>query len=492
MTHQEDPSAIPGHFLETARRTFAKWLGPKYDLRVLDAVLCTAAAQRLGGDPCWLLVVGGPGAAKTETIMGLYSDRRGVVMVSTITGEAALLSGTSEKDRAPDASGGLLRKVGDRGLMIIKDVTTIISMSRESRAQVLAALREIYDGKWNREVGTEGGRTLSWEGNLVVIGAVTTAWDAAHAVISSMGDRFVLIRIDSTENRREAGLQALRNVSHEKQMRAELAEAVQAAVNAVPEDAPITLTHEEMSALLDLADIVTLARTAVERDFQGNVVQAHAPEMPTRFLKQLGQIMRGGIALGMSRAEALDVAIRCAGDSMPPLRLAILGDVLEHPKTLYGETANRLQLPRKSVDRVMQELHLLNVLEAVPEAYGQGERWRYHIASGIDTDALAKLARNGGPSSQGDGKPAEKMARNGGGVSPGPDAKLARNGGTPAQESPSEPVESDLVKPDKPARRKCEAPGCRKSIPKTARADARFCSPTCRKRTHRNKPKETP
>src|SRR5690606_20592696 len=123
------------------------------------------------------------------------------------------------------------------------------------------------------------------------------------------------------------------------------------------------------------------------------------------------------------------------------------------------------QRPRKSVDRVMQELHLLNVLEAVPEAYGQGERWRYHIASGIDTAALAKLARNGGPSSQDDGKPAAKMTINVGGVSAGLNALLARNGGTPAQERPSETVESDRVKPDKPARRKCEAPGCRKSIP---------------------------
>lgn len=500
MTLPEDPSAISGHFWKTARHTFRKWFGPKYDLRVLDAVLCTAAAQKLGGDPCWLLVVGGPGAAKTETIMGLYAKGNGVVMVSTITGEAALLSGTSEKDRAADATGGLLRKVGDKGLMVIKDVTTIISMSRESRAQVLAALREIYDGKWNREVGTEGGRTLTWEGNLVVIGAVTTAWDAAHAVISSMGDRFVLIRIDSTENRREAGLQALRNVSHEKTMRAELADAVQAALDAVPEEAPIALTDDEMSDLLDLADIVTLARTAVERDFQGNVVQAHAPEMPTRFLKQLGQIMRGGIALGMDRPEALDVAIRCAGDSMPPLRLAVLGDVLAHPKTLYGETANRLQLPRKSIDRVMQELHLLGVLEAVPEPYGQGERWRYHIASSIDATALAKLARNGGPSSQGDGKGDVSMARNGGGTPSEEDAKLARNGGTPTEIHPAQlqvpgtPPPAPAPKTARTVRPKCQNPKCRKAIPKTARSDAKYCSHACRTAAYakRKKTKETP
>ncbi|MGI5274886.1 DUF3631 domain-containing protein [Nonomuraea sp. CA-218870] len=55
--------------------------------------------------------------------------------------------------------------------------------------------------------------------------------------------------------------------------------------------------------------------------------------------------------------------------------------------------------------------------------------------------------------------------------------------GTP----PADPVEPTSAKP---ARRKCGAPGCRKNVPKTARADARFCSPTCRKRANRHKPKD--
>jgi hypothetical protein len=58
---------------------------------------------------------------------------------------------------------------------------------------VLAALREIYDGRWERNVGTDGGMSLTWTGRIAVVGAVTTAWDAAHAVISVMGDRFVSI-----------------------------------------------------------------------------------------------------------------------------------------------------------------------------------------------------------------------------------------------------------------------------------------------------------
>jgi len=36
-----------------------------------------------------------------------------------------------------------------RGVLVIKDVTSILSMHRESRAEVLAALREVFDS--NRE-----------------------------------------------------------------------------------------------------------------------------------------------------------------------------------------------------------------------------------------------------------------------------------------------------------------------------------------------------
>ena len=62
-----------------------------------------------------------------------------------------------------------------RSLLIIKDVTSILSMNRDTRVLVLAALREIHYGRWSRIVGTDGGQTLRWTGRLIVIGAVTTA-----------------------------------------------------------------------------------------------------------------------------------------------------------------------------------------------------------------------------------------------------------------------------------------------------------------------------
>ena len=73
------------------------------------------------------------------------------------------------------------------------------------------------------------------------------------------------------------------------------------------------------------------SRTAVERDYRGDILDAHSPEMPTRFIKQLCAIGSRRLALGMRRTAALRLAMRCARDSFPPLRSEILLDLAGNP-----------------------------------------------------------------------------------------------------------------------------------------------------------------
>jgi hypothetical protein len=384
-----------GTSLAQVHAVFRKWFGDEYDLAAIDAVLAAAASEKFAGDPLWLLVVSGPGAAKTETVQALTGA--GAHVTSTITSEGALLSATSQRGRSKNATGGLLRKIGDHGILVIKDVTSILSANREVRGAMLAALREVHDGRWERNVGTDGGKTLTWTGRIVVVGAVTTAWDAAHSVIATMGDRFVLIRIDSNFGRKQSGLRAIRNAGGELGMRKELAAAVGEIIAHASTDA-LALSEDEIEQLMRAADLVTMARTAVETDYRGEIIDSHMPEMPTRFAKQLVQLVRGGVAIGLSRQAAMVLAIRCARDSAPPLRLEILVDVAANPDSRPGDVCKRINRPWRTTKRALEALHMLGILrcDEEPEVGADGSptdkrKWLYSLNDSFDRDTLLAM-----------------------------------------------------------------------------------------------------
>lgn len=385
-----EPAAAPASpcSLEETHKTFRRWLGDDFDIGTLDAMLAVVASERLAGDPAWLLIISGSGNAKTETIQA--TSKLGATVVSTITSDAALLSGVPRKSRTKDATGGLLRAIGERGVLAVKDFTSILSINRDARTGIIAGLREIHDGSWVRTVGSDGGKTLKWAGRIVVIGACTTAWDQAHSVIAAMGDRFVLVRSDSHKGRMAAGLRAIRNTGNEAKMRAELADAVAGVIaNVSPDEIEAySLADDELNSILRAADLVTLARTGVETDYRGDIIDAHAPEVPTRFAKQLTQIMRGALALGMPRRGALRLAIRCAADSMPQLRLAVLRDVALNPDTRVLDVRRRLQRPRATINRALAALHILGLLTCREEEQDYGGKPRHvgHYSLGADVD----------------------------------------------------------------------------------------------------------
>jgi hypothetical protein len=382
--------------LAEAHTVSKKWLGDDYDGDALDLSLITVAVERLDGDPLWALIVSGSGAAKTETVRSMVGA--GAIVISTLTSDAALLSATSEHDRAKDATGGLLPWINSQPVhvLVIKDVTSILSMNRDLRGRLLAALREIHDGSWRREIGTDGGRFIEWRGRALVLGAVTTAWDTHHAVIGQMGDRFVLLRVDSDDakTRRQAARRAIRNTGREAAMHAALAAAA-GGVIAGMNHTTIELPDALVEVIADAADLTTRARTAVEQDYRGDVIDAHAPEMPTRFPKQLAQIVRGGVAIGMELEAAVRLALRCARDSIPPLRLAIIEDLAANPYSTPTDVRKRLQKPRATVDRQLQALHALGLVELdevkVPGPFGgkAATEWHYSLDDAVTPDVIS-------------------------------------------------------------------------------------------------------
>jgi hypothetical protein len=187
----------PPTTLPEVEAAFQHWI-VMHDPIPLRATLGTLASHQLGGDPYGLGIVGGSGFTKT-LIVEACQHAPGVVAASRITSPAALLSASPRDQMAPDATGGLLRQIGDSGILTMKDFTTVLSMNRDTRNDILAAIREILDGRWNRVVGAEGGRILEWKGRCGLIIASTTALDNAHTVLAAFGNRLMMVRTGSED-----------------------------------------------------------------------------------------------------------------------------------------------------------------------------------------------------------------------------------------------------------------------------------------------------
>jgi hypothetical protein len=366
----------PAPHLEDVVATARHWLYIP-DPRGLYVTLGAYAANWQEGEPVWLLIVAASGAGKTEAAVTL-AGLEDVFPISTLT-EASLLSGTPKKEKAKEATGGLLRAIGERGLLLVKDFTSILSMHRDARAGVLAALREIYDGAYTRHIGTDGGRTLSWSGRIGLIGCTTPVIDQHHAVMSAMGERFLLYRMPEVD-RHELTRSALGHARSGAKMRAEIAGAVRALLDGVDLDGePAPLDANETHQLIRMADYTAKARSAVERDGHTREIQLIVgAEAPTRLAIGLLRLLGGMRAIGVPSATAWRTTVKVALDCIPAIRKKTLDSLaLGTPGVPWttSEVAEAIAYPTQTTRRTLEDLHAYGMVDREVRGQGKADRW---------------------------------------------------------------------------------------------------------------------
>ena len=125
------------------------------------------------------------------------------------------------------------------------------------------------------------------------------------------------------------------------------------------------------------------------------MINAHAPEMPTRFAKQLAQLMRGAMSLGVPAEKAMRLATRCARDSLEPLRRDLLLDVAAHPDTNPDDVHRRIIRPLTTVKYNLVALHTLRLLVCDERNEWRGNRVfqvpYYSLAPELDRATLMSM-----------------------------------------------------------------------------------------------------
>jgi hypothetical protein len=352
--------------LEQLLEIFRKYLYLP-DTGAVEVTLGAIAANRLPGDPVWLLLlVGPPSSGKTEILSSL-SLLPDIHEVSTIM-QAGLLSGSAGKGAG--VTGGLLAEIGRFGVIACKDFTSILSASPDARTTVMAALREIYDGKWIRHLGTSGGRVVAWKGNVGFVGAVTEVIDLHAATIGTMGERFVFYRLPELddEERLELGHASMGLTGSQDAMRLELAEEVEgflAGAKLSPELPE--LSFDNMRRLVLLADLATKRRSSVERSGRDREIElVPQSEALGRLQSELVQLGRGLTWIGVGPERIDELLAKVALDGMSKNGRAIVDYFVGQGRNLVPtsrDIANQLRLPTPATHRALEDIAAHGVVE---------------------------------------------------------------------------------------------------------------------------------
>jgi hypothetical protein len=370
------------------------------DEGIIDVMCATVIANQFKTDPLWIIFIGPPSHAKTELLRAL-DGHPNAYFLSNLT-PATMVSGKPRK--GPDPS--LLPKLNDK-ILVMKDFTTVLTMRSENQSEVLSQFREIYDGSYTKCFGT--GKEFHWKGHVGLLAACTPVYDKHYSVIGSLGDRFMLYRIENTKEE-DVGFMAQSIVGQEDRMRKEIREAVHRFLDQFKKVGNIQFGKDESinQKIVTLACFCAHARCPVDRDRYTQAVQ-YLPqaEGPARLVKQFMQLGMG-LALVHGKnvidVQIYDILKKVGRDLISAQRLSILKHLWEEKVFEYlkewkssKEVGDAINMPTSTAKLNLEDLMIVGLLnrlrsgdgETAPYKWQWGQRG-YDMAAGANVFEVSK------------------------------------------------------------------------------------------------------
>jgi DNA-binding MarR family transcriptional regulator len=360
--------------------------------------LAGVVANYATGDPVWPLLVGPSGCGKSEIVTSTTSAPA-VWSLSSLTPQT-LLSGYERKGDKPAS---LLLQIGEFGVLAFKDLTTVLTMHREARGQIIGQLREVADGKTEKSFGT--GLRIEWAGKLGFLAGVTPIIDEQHGFLAVMGERFLLYRMPEVP-RRDIARRSLARRGHEPELRARIKATVGDFLEQFRHCGRLELPESFHEPLIVLSDIITRARSGVPRDgYSRDLLYLPEPEAPTRLAKQLAQLGAAAIAIGVNEAETWRLLRKTGWDSVPAVRCAVIYCLARQEEPIpFAAIQEETGLPAKTAERIVEDLVSLRLAKRTKDS----NRWLIEqspIAREYWADELSPETSEG---VQGDGRSREE------------------------------------------------------------------------------------
>ena len=350
----------------------------------LYAVLGSLAANTMRGYPVWLMLIGPPESGKTELLRPV-AHLDGCRECGDLSGKAALLSGTPAKDAASDSTGGVLRAMRQtddgiyRGALVMLDFArTVLASEPSAMRSTMGAIGMLHDQHYQREIGTDGGRTLSFSGRIGFLAACTDVIDHPdhQRANAEMGERCLYYRYPESDGRHE--INAALNNPDGTGKTGRLYDLFQefwydSLLDWSDPAAPRQLTETERKRIAALAQFCARGRSGVQRDryVKNEISGVTRSALGPRIANTLAQLLRGMERIGCTEQEIGLVLRQCAMDSLPGTRALAIRHIRNGVSAL-GDIAERLKIAPGAMKRTLEDLHAHGLLDSE----SAGTRWK--------------------------------------------------------------------------------------------------------------------
>ena len=343
--------------LQDVYAVFDKWMHIT-DRHRIDAVLAVSLSHKVKGVPLWLIVIAPSGDGKNEILLSIKNNPE-VVHIKSLNANA-LASGQINKKHED------LAKRLDGKIMLIPEMSCLLSMSSEEKVRIWAQLRDLYDGYAGKQTG--GGVSPDYSGlHVTFIGGSVPKIDSQILIHQDLGTRELIYRSNG-ESDEDCKLKdkVFENEGYEEEMRKEIADTVNYYLNHV-EIKDVKVPEAVKVKLYEFVDYLRIMRCQAETDgFSGELINFVSPEQATRCLKQIKKLYCCLKMLDPNYTDdrALEVINKIVNSSILPLRARIYKILKESDSEMTTrEISETAKIGWKPTYRELNILHALDRVE---------------------------------------------------------------------------------------------------------------------------------
>lgn len=364
------------------------------DRGALRLTIATVIGNQMDMDPVWLMLVAPPSGGKTEIISSLDEIRIGgnktIMPISDMT-KNAFVSGMKKTGKETS----LLHSMPFGGIFTFKDFTSLLSKNKDDQMEIFGQLREIYDGSYDKHVGT--GDNLAWKGKVGALAGSTEVIYEHLEVATAMGARFIMYTINQPD--RETVLRLTLKNKKEKLNKPEIRLYRQQCVkNYVEyivdhmEEEEVELSEETENNIIKVADFCTRVRSGVIMDERrGHIKFVPSKEMPMRMAEQLLALasafimmdhaednmkLAGRATRGQLSESDTELLYKIAFDSIPIKRRIALKYLAQYSQGISTSgLAIAIGYQTAVVAQWLAQLNSLGVCDRIKATGTQGDKW---------------------------------------------------------------------------------------------------------------------